>query len=151
MTSRIIQSEYDRALLIKLIEEQKLPFSISVTKGKNRSIDQNRLQRLWCNEIAEQLGDQTPEQVRGLCKLEIGVPIMRAENEAFAEKYDRLIKPRPYEEKLELMMEPMDFPVTRIMTTNQKWRYLDGIEQKFTQQGLVLTKPVKRENAEQAA
>lgn len=141
MTTRVIKSEYSRDLLIRLLKEQKLPFTVDITKGKRRSVEQNRLQRLLLNEIAEQLGDQTPEEVRGYCKLTLGVPILRAENEDFREKYDRIVKPLPYKTKLELMMEPIDFPVTRLMKTDQKTRYLDGIYRHFCEKGVVLTVP----------
>jgi hypothetical protein len=141
MVERIVKDEYDRDLLVKLIREQKLPFSITITRGRKRTIEQNRLQRLWCNEIAEQLGDQAPEEVRGYCKLHFGVPILRADNEAFCAQYDRIIKPLPYEQKLEIMQEPIDFPVTRLMKTFQKTDYLDHIHRHFAGKGLVLTLP----------
>jgi hypothetical protein len=144
MPTRIVKTEFDRDLLIKLVKEQKLPFSISLTKGKKRSIEQNKLQRLWINEIAEQLGDRTPEEVRGYCKLTIGVPMLRAENEAFCEKYDAVVKPLTYEQKMQIMMEPLDLPVTRIMTTDQKTRYLDGIYRHFVEKGIQLTIPPDR-------
>lgn len=141
MASRTVKNEYERSLLIRYIEAHKLPFTANVTKGGRRSVEQNKLQRLWLNEIAEQLGDRTPEEVRGDAKLRFGVPILRAENEDFCEKYDRLIKPRSYEEKLELMMEPMDFPITRLMSTDQKTRYLDAMCQHYLEQGMALTDP----------
>jgi hypothetical protein len=141
MTTRVIGSEKDRDVLLKLMRSQQIPFTVEIVKGRRRSVEQNRLQRLWTNEIAEQLGDRTPEEARGYCKLTIGVPILRAENELFCLAYDKLIRPRPYEEKLALMMEPIDFPVTRKMTTGQKTRYLDGIVQHFGEQGVVLTQP----------
>jgi hypothetical protein len=93
------------------------------------------------NEIAEQLGDRTPEEVRGYCKLTIGVPILRAENEAFRERYDAIVKPLPYEQKLALMMEPLDFPITRLMSTKQATAYLDGVHRHFSEKGIVLTDP----------
>ena len=140
-TDRMIEDEYNRKLLVKFIETQKLPFCISLTPGRRRSIEQNKLQLLWMNEISDQLGDQTPEEVRGYCKLTIGVPILRAEHEAFCERYDSVLKPLSYEQKLAIMMEPLDLPVTRFMTTKQKTKYLDGVLQHFTQKGLVLTMP----------
>ncbi len=141
MTTRVIDSEQDRALLVRYVREHRLPFTVDVTKGKRRSVEQNRLQRLWMNEIAEQLGDQTPEEVRGYCKLTLGVPILRAENEAFRIAYDGNVRPLSYPQKLKLMMEPLDMPVTRIMTTDQKTRYLDGVVRHFGEQGIVLTQP----------
>jgi len=141
MTTRIITSEVKREMLIKLIKGYDMPFTVDIRKGKHRSVEQNRLQRLLINEIAEQLGDQTPEEVRGYCKLTLGVPIMREESELFRQKYDAIIKPLPYEQKLQLMQEPLDFPVTRLMSTAAKTRYLDAIYQHFCEKGVVLTVP----------
>lgn len=144
MTTRIIRDEQDRKLLIKLIMGQKLPFVAKVERGGIRSIEQNRLGRLWINEIAEQLNDQTPEEIRGYCKLTIGVPIMRAEDDEFCHQYDAIIRPLPYEQKLACMMEPIDLPVTRRMNTSQKHKYLEGIYRHFSEQGVVLTIPIDK-------
>lgn len=139
--TRFVEDAYQRDMVIKLLREQVGPYTVTITRGKRRSTSQNRLNRLWAGEIAEQLGDQTPEEVRGLMKLQFGVPILRAENEAFCEAYDRYIKPLPYETKLALMQEPLDWPVTRLFVTDQEHRYLDSIYQFFTAKGVVLTVP----------
>lgn len=128
-------------MLFRFIESQALPLTVSIGKGGKRSLKQNKLQRQWVNEIAEQLGDQTPEEVRGYCKLTIGVPILRAEHDAFRERYDAIVRPLPYEQKLALMMEPLDFPISRLMTTKQATAYLDGIHRHFSEKGIVLTDP----------
>jgi hypothetical protein len=141
MTTRFIETYHDRRMLLDFIESQPLPLTVTLAKGGKRSLKQNRLQRHWLNEIAEQLGDRTPEEVRGYCKLTIGVPILRAENEAFRERYDAIVKPLPYEQKLALMMEPLDFPVSRLMSTKQATAYLDGIHRHFSEKGIVLTDP----------
>lgn len=141
MTTRTIRTKTDLDLLLRFLRDRKLPFTVEVRAGAKRTTDQNRLQRLWLNEVAEQMGDRTPEEVRGYCKLTMGVPILRAENENFATSYDRIVKPLPYEQKLAIMMEPLDLPVTRIMTTAQKTAYLDAVYRHFTEQGLVLTQP----------
>lgn len=141
MTSLVIDSESDRQYLARLVAGRKLPFTVDITKGKRRTVEQNRLQRLWMNEISEQLGDRTPEEARGYCKLTLGVPILRAENEAFREKYDAHVKGLPYDQKLALMMEPLDMPVTRLMTTAQKTAYLDAVFKHFAEQGVILTVP----------
>jgi hypothetical protein len=128
-------------MLIRFLEDQPLPVTVALTKGGKRSLRQNKLQRLWINEIAEQLADQSPEEVRGYCKLTIGVPILRAENDTFRERYDAIVRPLPYEQKLALMMEPLDFPISRLMTTKQATAYLDGIHRHFSEKGIVLTDP----------
>jgi hypothetical protein len=125
----------------RLIEARAVPFTLSLTDGKHRTTAQNKLQRLWMNEISQQRGDLTPEEARAYCKLTIGVPILRAENEAFRIRYDEVVKPLPYEQKIAIMAEPLDLPVTRLMTTKQKTDYLDGIVRHFAEQGIVLTMP----------
>lgn len=144
MPERIVTDEHERRMLIKLIESQKLPFTANIQRGSIRSYEQNRLQRLWVKEISEQLGDRTAEEVRGECKLTIGVPILRAEDEEFRREYDRLIRPLSYEQKLACMREPIDLPVTRRMKSPQKSRYLDGIFQQYTEQGVILTIPIDK-------
>lgn len=140
-TSRSIETEHDRDLLIKFIMSKKLPFTVSMADGKVRSLKQNKTQRLWHNEIAMQLGDRTPEEVRGECKLTLGVPILRAENEVFRVRYDAVVRPLSYEQKLAIMMEPLDMPITRLMTTRQHSAYLESIIRHYTAQGIVLTIP----------
>lgn len=140
MTTWAIKTEHDRSQIIKVINNRDIPCTVSITKGAPRSIEQNKLQRKWLLEAEEQ-GDMTSEEYRGWCKAHLGVPILLAENEEFAEKYTRLIRPMLYEDKIELMMSPMDFPVTRIMTTKQKSKYLDAMYNHFTGLGFRLTEP----------
>ncbi len=141
MTTRIIDSPADRTMLLLFLKGKNPPYTITITDGKHRTNEQNKLQRKWISEISEQLGDQTFEEVRGYCKLTIGVPILREQNEDFCETYDRVIKPLSYEHKLQMMMEPIDVPITRIMNTKQKTEYLDGIHRHFSSQGIILTIP----------
>jgi hypothetical protein len=147
VTTRSVETESDRKMLYRFIAVQKLPFTVTVEKGRRRTVPQNRLQRQWMREISEQLSDRTPEEVRGECKLTFGVPILREENEAFREAYDRHIKGLPYETKVAMMMEPLDFPVTRLMTTKQHKRYLDDVHRAYSAQGIVLTDPDAYERA----
>lgn len=144
--NRIVEDEQARSQLLKFIAGKKLPFASSITDGKHRTNDQNRLQRQWIMEISAQLGDQTPEEVRGYCKLHFGVPILRNENNVFKAEYDAVIMPLPYEHKLKLMMVPFDFGVTRIMTTRQKTAYLNDVHRHFSEQGLILTNPEDLKN-----
>lgn len=137
MTTRVITSPSGLNDLMLFIKSRPMPFTVEVVPGKRRSAEQNRLQRRIINQIAEQTG-QTAEEVRGYCKLVIGVPILRAENELFAAKYDATVKGLPYETKLAIMQEPLDLPITRLMTTDQKTRYLDGVMRHFAAQGVIV-------------
>lgn len=141
MATRIIETEYDRKMLIRFIEGHKLPMTVNVSAGGKRTAKQNRLNRQWMQEIAEQLGDSTPEEWRGYCKLTIGVPILRSQNDMFCQRYDEVVRPLPYEAKLAMMQEPLDFPITRLMTVKQQTEYLDGVHRHFSEKGIVLTDP----------
>lgn len=151
MTTRVLMNVGDREQFVKLLESYKLPCTVTLKKGKDRSIEQNKLQRLWMNEIAEQLGDDTAEGYRAYCKLHLGVPILRAESEEFCAAYDKYIRPLPYETKLAYMAVPLDFPVTRLMTTRQCKQYLDDVWTEFTGRGVRLTDPEEHKLGSRAA
>lgn len=109
--------------------------------GEQRSLEQNRLQMKWHREAAQQLKDETAQEKRAWAKLHIGVPILCSEDADFKAEYDRVMGPLPYETKLALMVEPFDFPVTRLMTKRQKSEYLDAVRQHYQGQGVQLTIP----------
>ena len=144
MTTRIIRTEADIEALKQLLKSRKLPLTVEVTAGASKTNQQNRLQRQWCNDAANQLGDRTAEDVRAYSKLHFGVPILRAESEAYCAAYDALIRPLPYETKLAYMATPFDFAVTRAMTTRQLTAYLDAMAQYWSGLGVVLTDPEAR-------
>ena len=146
MSTWRMKTEQDRQQVLKVIQHRALPSTVEIVKGLKRSNEQNRLQRKWMLEAAEQ-GDQTAEEYRAYCKLTFGVPIMLEQSELWAEKYKRIIGPLPYQQKLELMAEPFDFPVTRAMTAANEKRYLDKVWEFFTGQGFVLTDPDRRGEA----
>ena len=139
MASRIIRSPSDIDALATLLRSRKMPVTVTIAAGTPRTNEQNRLLRKWCGEVSEQMGDRTPEEIRGDAKLRFGVPILRHENEAFAATYDKHVKPLPYEQKLALMMEPLDMPVTRLMTTKQETEFLNGFHAFYAAQGVNLT------------
>ena len=141
MTVRFIEYEAQRTRFIEWLLGQDLPLTITATKGRKRSIEQNRLQRLWVKEASEQLDGWLPEDVRGFCKLHFGVPILCAQNEEFQKKYERIIRPLAYQQQIELMKIPLDLPVTRIMTVKQKTEYLDQMCRHLSGEGVRLTIP----------
>jgi len=102
-----------------------------------RSIAQNKLAFRWYEHIAKSMQDGTTQDKRAYCKLHYGVAI-RKEDEVFREKYDRIIRPLPYEHKLEVMVDPIDFPVTRDMSIKDMSRYLDAMQQGFAKEGIIL-------------
>jgi len=141
MSQRFVETEQARAMFIRFIEAHDLPFTASTSAGGKRSTQQNRLSHLWYAEISEQLGDQTANECKAFCKLTIGVPILRIVDDEFRLVYDEVIRPLPYEHKLKLMMPPVDMPVTSRMKTPQMTEYLDTMQRRFSEQGVVLTDP----------
>ncbi|MGJ8524156.1 hypothetical protein R84981_002875 [Carnimonas sp. R-84981] len=120
---------------------------------EKRSNDQNRLQRLWCKEAAQQLEGNTAEYWRGYCKYMFGIKILCRDSEDYREACKRVLGHLSHEQRIELMMEPHDYPVTRGMTKPQKSEYLQLMWEFFTGQGVRLTDPsmLGREQYKEAA
>lgn len=135
-----IRTEADRKRAIKIIEGLQIPCTVTTTKGEPRSLKQNCLQQMWNLELSTQ-GDMTQEEYRAYNKAYFGIPILLAEHEGFREQYEAIVKPLPYEQKLEIMKEPIDFPVTRLMTVKQHKEFLDRIYVYWTGKGYKLTDP----------
>lgn len=145
MTTRIIKNKFDLDHLITYLANLKFPFTTNITKGLDRSVEQNSLAFKWYLEASQQ-GDQSAAEYRAYCKLHFGVPILRAENKDFKELYDKHFKGISYEDKLEIMQsEQFDFPVTRIMKTKQMKQYLDEVNNHFRGLGFILTEPKEKE------
>lgn len=138
MAHRIINNEADRADLFRLFESLTMPLTVEWSQGRDRSLEQNRLQFQWAREAAEQRGDMTPAEVRCEWKLHHGVPIMREASASFRDIYDSAIKPLPYHKKLKAMLF---IPVTSEMTVRQMVQYLDTIQRECAEQGIRLTDP----------
>ena len=140
MPTKIIREPIHVEALANMLRGRKLPITVTWTQGAPRSTAQNRLTQRWFTDIATQLGDQTHEDVRAECKLRFGVPILRAENEAFRISYDRVIKALPYEQKLDAI-KAFDMPVTRLMTVKQMTAFMDEMQRHWSAQGVRLTDP----------
>jgi hypothetical protein len=138
MAHRIINDEQERADFLTFVAGVKIPATFEWHIGRDRSLDQNRLQFLWAREASEQRGDMTTEEVRCEWKLIHGVPILRAESPMFREIYDIAIKPLPYDKKLLAMRV---IAVTSEMTVPQMVRFLDAVQRECLEQGLRITDP----------
>lgn len=140
MPTRVIRRPDHIDALADLLRGQTLPITVTWSQGAKRSHAQNRLAQAWFTDIARHFGDRTHEDVRADCKLRHGVPILRAENEAFRQSYDRTMKRLPFEAKLEAV-KAFDLPVSRLMTVKQMTAFLDAVHQEFATQGVPLTDP----------
>lgn len=140
MPTKVIRDPAHVEALAVLLRGRKLPLTVSWAQGASRSSSQNRLAQRWFTDIATQIGDQTHEDVRAECKLTVGVPILRAENEAFRLSYDLTMKHLPYEAKL-AAIKAFDLPVTRLMNVTQMTAFMDEMQRRWTGQGIRLTDP----------
>ena len=57
MAHRIVSTEGDRIDFLKFVGGVKLPMTFEWTPGRDRSLEQNRLQFLWAREASDQRGD----------------------------------------------------------------------------------------------
>lgn len=101
---------------------------VAVKTGKARSIPQNSISHEWYSQVSRELREDTPLSVKCFCKLTMGVPIMRAEDEEFRKLYDLVIRPLSYEKKLEAMKV---WPVTSLMTKPQLSQYLTAMQEAY--------------------
>jgi hypothetical protein len=106
---------------------------------EKRSLDQNAMIYALYKQIAEQLEDQSIQDIRRECKLRHGVPILRTGDPKFKAMYDKAIRGNlNYEEKL----QAMDYlPVTRLMSKEQGTEFIDVVIREYSQQGLCLLSP----------
>lgn len=139
--SMVLHSNEDKDDLLKLLSHLTfdLPVQVIIKKAESdRSLSQNNLQYVWFKE-AERQGDMKAWEYRAYCKLHHGVPILRRDSKAYADKYDQFVKPLPYETKIAYMVEPFDFPVTKLFTVAQMREYLDAVKEHLTGLGMQLT------------
>jgi hypothetical protein len=142
MVTRTVKNEAELSLLTTYLKGRKRPFTVEITEGRDRSSEQNRLAFKWYVEISDQTGEDR-EDVRARCKLEIGVPILRAAHGKFRVTYDKLVRPMAYPEKLNLIRDT-EMPVTRLMNVEQMSRYLDIVFRRHAEMGIALTIPEDR-------
>jgi len=123
-------------LLPRLPLDEDSPLEVLIReRQKPRSRAQNAFSHAWYGEIAQALPEDDALGWKCYCKLHHGVPILRAEDEAFREAYDGAIKSLPYERKLLAMRV---FPVTSRMNTRQLTKYADAVRDDFAARGVLL-------------
>jgi hypothetical protein len=120
---------------------------ITVTTGRDRSLDQNALWFSFYQRISSVFGDGSAADInywRAFCKLRFGVPILQVHSEEFRNRWYRLVLTNPalqsWEAQMDLMQDTMfgqdGFPVTRLFDTRQGAEYTEAIVRHFTPQGV---------------
>jgi len=67
VTTIAVRTEQDRKQALKMVQGSEMPYTLTKIKGAPRSIEQNKLQRLWMRELEEQ-GDMRAEEYRAYSK-----------------------------------------------------------------------------------
>ena len=143
MTARSITVNSDVSLQdfigdVREIYREHHFFKASFKIGKDRSLDQNAISHAWYMQLARELREFDALGWKRFCKLHYGVPILRAEDESFRDFYDTAIRSLSYEQKT----AAMDFvPVTSIMTKLQLSAYLETMQSRFLERGVMLKFP----------
>ena len=113
---------------------------VNIKTGKDRSLDQNAISHTWYEQIARELREDDALGWKCFCKLNFGVPLLRAEDAEFRAFYDSALKlSLNYEQKLAAMKY---LPVTSLMTKAQLSKYLESMQQHFIGQSVMLEFPV---------
>lgn len=115
--------------------------TLSVRPGLDRSAEQNRLWQAMYKRIAQSTEQGEPKEIWAYCKLMMGVPILRRDDERFAAGWDRYFAERPFSEMLFLMganplFGPDGFPVTRLFGTKQGVEYTEAILEYYEPKGV---------------
>ena len=100
-----------------------------------RTLAQNAGTHVLYEVIAAALPEDDALGWKCYCKLHHGVPILRAEDPEFRERYDSAIKGLPYEKKLSLMRY---LPVTSLMDKKQINKYIEALQADFEPRGVIL-------------
>lgn len=133
-----VKSRNDLAPFLKELEEWdfKRPMKVETSEyTKSRSSEMNRLSHAWYSQIEDELFWNTGEAKRQ-CKLMIGVPLLRQADDEFNAWYTKIaLREMTYENKL-LLMDMV--PVTSLMKVKTMAKYLDEVQKKYAEQGVVL-------------
>lgn len=138
---RTIRNPQNFQAFLAYLGDMPMPYTVSVSKGAKRSLDQNALAHKWYAEIAAQRGDVDAGDVKAECNVIYGVPILRRDDEAYARFLDRLDldhEAMVYASKRGLL------PCTSLMTTKQLAEYGENLCRDYRQQGFTLTDPEAR-------
>ena len=123
------QQKANAAAAVSLIEvDHSKPMAMKLEEySEDRSARQNRLAFKWYGEVSKQGREYTINGVRAKSKHRYGLPILLAENEAFAKGWDLVAKNCNYEEQIQFI-EDTELPITSLMTTKQMNRYLTDFQ-----------------------
>ena len=107
------------------------PFNVTVKEGKGdkRSLSQSGLFHAWMGQIAKATHDE-PASVKADCHIRWGIPIFRAEDEAYAAFIERALGGLQ-RAKVKKMIEAGYVPCTSLMSKPLLSRYMDAVWREY--------------------
>jgi len=113
-------TERHRQIILAIVKNLKLdgekPYEINISEViRKRKDSQSRLFHVWCSEISKQSGD-TKDEVKVLCKLDYGIPILCRDTEGFGTTWERIKSKLSY---LDLLFAVEQWDVTSILNVSQ--------------------------------
>jgi hypothetical protein len=103
------------------------PFNVTVQEGegKKRSMSQNGLFHAWMGQIAKATHD-TPASVKADCHIQWGIPIFRADDEAYAAFIERALGGQT-RKAVKDMIKAGYVPCTSLMSKPILAQYMDAV------------------------
>lgn len=117
--------------------------TIDCEEYAKRTTNQNSLLHKNFTEIAKFHGDREMIDVKGVCHVDIGVPIRTRDDNQFAWVWDRLTQGMTYEQKCKLCQKEI-LAVSSGMTTKQLAEYINALQAEYLPRGAMLTQPEDR-------
>jgi hypothetical protein len=116
------------------------PFTLTFSKDKDRTGAQNNLVHKWFADIAKQKGDESAAEIKALCNLTYGRPILDRDDEEWKAAFGYIFDSLSHAAKLKAM-RVLDVPITRRMSVVQLSEYMDQMARDYREQGFRLTDP----------
>lgn len=131
MSKHTINSQDRLSDIIGLLRQtfkDKKWFEVTINTSKGRTISQNSISHAWYKQVADELREHTPGEIKCLCKYHFGLPILRGDDPEYNDACAKVIDPLPYEDKI----KAMEFwPVTSLMKTKQLSDYMEHVQKNY--------------------
>lgn len=133
---KLINSDRTFAEAVQILRDayqQHRYLRMSLIEGLHRSLDQNSMNFELYIHIGDQLYGGDHQHARNECKLDVGIPILCRDDDAFHEVWSRTLAPHPREVQLAAMLM---IQVTSLMTRKQNVEYINRVLDTYTVQGV---------------
>jgi hypothetical protein len=134
---KIVNSRDNLREFFREVEEafERYKYLVCSVTRKRRTLDQSAQAHVWYKQISKELGEDTPLGVKCECKLNVGIPMLCAEDDEFRQFWAMASKGLTYEEQLTAVKF---VAVTSIMTIDVSNQYLRGLQDYWGPRGVSL-------------